>query len=241
MPKAEEIIDLRNRELSAQGNIRDLWQRTADQMYPYVDITSMSTPGSVKTDEIYDMTPYLDMCDMVSGVKQILIPSGQPFFAIKIKGNKPNDISTRYTSLVTEISHEEIYKSNFITEFDEVLKPLIVFGLASLYVDWTVKTGLNYKSPVIGTFQLLENARKIVDGIIVTVNYTARQAYEEFGDKVGQKVIEAYNDNKKQNDMFEFIYLVRPRQFDPNKSQNYSMNMPFESCIVNVKEKLIVV
>ncbi len=239
--KAEEIIDLRNRELTAQANIRSLWQQTANKLYPYIQIDATYEPGSIRTTEIYDQTPMLDAEDMVSGLKQILIPAGQPFFAIKT-GNATNDSIQRYTSMLTEVSHEEIYKSNFITEFDEVLRSLIIFGPASIFSEWTPKTGLNYKNCILGSYQFLENSKKLVDGTILTIKYTPRQAIEEFGeDKVGKEIMAAFDDPKKQNDLFNFIYLVRPREIvKPNLSQSFSGNMPWESIVVNEKEKLIV-
>ena len=241
--KAEEIIDLRNRELQAQANIRNLWQQTANKLYPYIQVNTIFEPGSIRTTEIYDQTPMLDAEDMVSGLKQILIPSGQPFYAIKVgTNNNVGDASKRYTSMLTEVSHEEIYKSNFITEFDEVLRSLIIFGPASIFSEWTVKTGLNYKNCVLGSYQFLENSKKLVDGTIITVQYTPRQAIEEFGEEnVGEEVMKAFNEPKKQNDLFNFIYLTRPREIiDPNLSQAVSDNMPWESIIVNEKEKIIV-
>ncbi len=241
--KAEEIIDLRNRELRLQANIRSLWQQTANKLYPYVQIDSTFEPGSIRTTEIYDQTPMLDAEDMVSGLKQILIPSGQPFFAMKIGGdNTTNDSTQRYISMLTEASHNAIYASNFITEIDEVLRSLIIFGPASIFSEWTVKTGLNYKSCVLGSYQFLENSKKLVDGIVLTIQYTPRQAIQEFGeDNVGEEVMKAFNDSKRQEELFSFIYLVRPRGiFNPNLSENFFGNMPWEATVVNEKEKIVV-
>ena len=237
---AEQIINLRNRELSAQSNIRSLWQQTADKLYPYVQIDSTYEPGSIRTTEIYDQTPMLDSEDMVSGLKQILFPSGQPFFAIKTSGT--SDSSQRYISMLTERAHEEIFSSNFITELDEDLRSPIIFGPACLYSEWTKKTGLNYKNQMLGSYQFIENSKRLVDGIVITVKYTPYQAIEEFGeDKVGKDVLAAYHDEKKQNDLFSFIYVIKPRDIiNPNLSKRYSGNMAWEEQVVNEKEKLIV-
>ena len=237
---AEEIIDFRNRELAAQGNIRNLWQQTANKLYPYVQIDSTYEPGSIRTTEIYDQNPMLDSEDMVSGLKQILFPTGQPFFAIKTSVN--SDVSQRYISMLTERAHEEIFSSNFITELDEVLRSLIIFGPSSLYSEWTPKTGLNYKHAILGSYQFIENSKKLVDGIIITAKYTPRQAIEEFGeDKVGKDVMDAFKNPKKQNELFSFIYVIKPRDIvNPNLSSRYSGNMAWEEQVVNEKEKLIV-
>ena len=241
MSRVDEIIDLRNRELAAQANIRSLWQDTSKKLYPYVQIDATFEPGSKRTTEIFDQTPMLDAEDMVSGLKQILIPSGQIFFAIKTGVNNENaDASQRYTSILTELAHDEIFASNFITEFDEVLRSLIIFGPASIFSEWTPRTGLNYKNSVLGSYQFLENSKKLVDGIIITVQYTPRQAIEEFGeDNVGADILKASGEPKKQNDLFNFIYLIRPREIiNPNLSPLVNGNMAWEQVVVNEKEKI---
>ena len=234
----EEVIDFRNRELAAQANIRNLWQDTSRYIYPYVEITASFAPGTRRTRKIYDITPMLDSEDMVSGLKQILLPAGQDFFAIKVGSDKLPDNIQRYISKLTTAAHEHIFNSNFITEFDEVLRSYINFGPASIYSDWIPGIGLNYRNSVIGTYQFIENSKKLVDGIIVTVSYTPRQAIEEFGEDVGADVLKASKEPKKSNDKFEFIYLVMPRKvINRSLSQSVSDNMPWEETIVNVKEK----
>jgi len=238
----EEIINLRNIELATQGNIRNLWQDTSTYLYPYVQITSKFESGTPRTKEIYDLTPMLDAEDMVSNLKHILFPAGQQFFAIKVGNNNdlPDNIQ-RYISILTEVTHDQIFNSNFITELDEVLRSLIDFGPASIFSEWTAKTGLNYCNTTIGTYQLIENSKKLVDGIIVTIDYTPRQAIEEFGDKAGLEVIVASNDPKKANTRFEYIYIIQPRKvINPNLSQKINTNMKWEEQVVNVKEKLTV-
>lgn len=235
----EEIINMRNIELTAQANSRTLWQDTSEFVYPYVQITSKFEEGTPRTKEIFDMTPLLDSEDMVANLKHILFPAGQVFFAIKVGDSKklPDHVQ-RYISMLTEVSHDQIFNSNFITELDEVLRSLIHFGPASIFSEWTPKTGLNYRASVIGSYQLIENNKKLVDGIIITIEYTPKQAIEEFGNKAGKDVIEASNDPHKVNTKFEYIYIIKPRETtNPNLSPNVNTNMAWEEQVVNVKEK----
>ncbi len=238
----EQIINLRNIELSAQGNIRNLWQETSDFVYPYIQITSKFEPGTRRTKDIFDLTPMLDAEDMVANLKHILFPAGQVFFAIKVGNNTelPDNIQ-RYISMLTEVTHDQIFNSNFITELDEVLRSLIHFGPASIFSEWTPKTGLNYRNTVIGTYQLIENSKKLVDGIIISIEYTPKQAMDEFGNEAGPEVLKAADDPQKVNTKFEYIYIIKPRDaINPNLSPNIGSNMPWEQQVVNVKEKLIV-
>lgn len=239
---AEEIINLRNIELAAQANVRSTWQDTSNYIYPYVDITTTRTPGTQRTREIYDITPMLDAEDMVANLKHILFPAGQMFFSIKVgDGSAVPDEIQRYISMLTQVTHDELYNSNFITELDEDLRSLIIFGPAPMFSEWTKKTGLNYRTAIIGTYQLIENSKKLVDGIIITVKYNPKQAIEEFGDDAGPDVIKASQDPKKSNTKFEYIYIIMPREFiDRKRPTNINTNMPWEEQVVNVKEKLIV-
>ena len=177
----EEIINVRNIELTAQANIRNLWQETSNFVYPYVQITSKFEDGTRRTREIFDLTPLLDSEDMVSNLKHVLFPAGQVFFAIKVgNSTKLPDHIQRYISMLTEVTHDRIFNSNFITELDEVLRSLIHFGPASIFSEWTTRTGLNYRNTVIGTYQLIENSKKLIDGIIITVEYTPKQAIDKY-------------------------------------------------------------
>ena len=238
---AKEYIQLQKTEEDKQSNTRRLWQDTADTMYPYVQITSTYESGTPRTKTIYDTTPYLDMCDMVSGLKFILLPVGQNFFAVKSMGNIRSDIAQRYLSIVTEIAHEKIFASNFTTEFDEILRNLIIFGPAVLYTDWTKKTGLNYKSAEIGTFQFIEDNSKRVETVIIKFQMTANNAYNEFKGNVGKLVLDAYNKTETQNNKFWFIHYVGPRKKrNPNLSDKYNMNMLYESVFIDVVDEMII-
>ncbi len=239
--KAKEIINEFSREEARQANIRSLWQDASDYIYPYVDITALRTPGEARTDKIYDMTPMLDMLDMVSGLKQVLIPVGQSFFAVKLinSENNRNDAIQRYLSLVTEQAHEEIFSSNFITEFDEVLRSLIVFGPGSIYSEWTKKTGLNYRASTVGSYILIEDSTKNVVGKLEKISLTAQQAYEEFGNKAGEEVVKALGEPNKSGECYDFIHKIAPRK-NRNPDLKDNLNKPYESIIVNVKEKVVV-
>jgi len=237
--RANQIIAEYERENSRQANVRTLWQDTADFIYPYIDITTTRTVGEYRTDRLYDMTANLDMQDMVAGLKQILLPSGQLFFAIKMQREEDNnDKTTRYLSMLTARAHEELFASNFITEMDEVLRSLIVFGPGSIYSEWMVETGLNYRASIVGSYVLIEDAAKNVIGKLEKVTLSAFQARMEFGENAGTKVLECAADPKKKDENFEYIHKISFRKLR-NKFLSDTLNMPYEAIYVNVKEKSI--
>ncbi len=240
---AQEIVKLHQREYDKTSNFRVRWQETADLVFPRENqIITIQTPGRDKTIWIYDPTAIMDSQDMASGLSNIFIPYGQQFFGLVAKDKELNEIDAvrRYLSRATSITHDELFESNFMLQLNETLRSLIVFGTGCLYSEWDDKRlGLNFKDWDISFYQFLENNHGIIDTILLKYPMTARQAKQQFGDKAGKLVLEALTKPENENNVFDFIHYVGPRD-DRNVNFTDNLNMPFESVFVNVKEELVV-
>lgn len=238
--RVDTIIAVFQQEEAKAGTFRDLFQRTADLVYPRRDqITMMSAPGENKTNRLVDSTAVMASMEMASGLSQNLIPPGQPFFALEASRRQLNDIESvkNFFSDAADIIHEHLFGSNFLTELNSVLRALSVFGTGNIFSEFT--TELNFREYDIGSYLISENSKGRVDTMRMKVVFTARQAIEEWGNKAGAKVLIAAADEKTANDVFEFIHVVQPRE------QRFSMrggnlNMPFESVIIGLKDKNLI-
>jgi len=238
--KAKEYIAEYGRLKGLQSNSRDLWQRTGDKMWPYVQIDSEYTIGTDRTKEIQDTTPMLDMLDMVSGFLQVLIPSGQTFFEIKVSEKQSrNDRIQRYLSYLTEAAHVKIFASNFMIKMAKVLISMITFGPGCIFTEWKRKKGgLNYKTSNIGSYVIIEDDSENIIGSIHKFKLTAQQAYKIYGDNAGPKVIDAMKKPETIQDEFWFLYRVMPRDdFNSRLSRQYNMNMKYTACVVQIKDE----
>lgn len=238
--KAKEIIKEQEREEQKASNFRNLYQEVADHMLPRENqITGVRTPGEDKSQQIYDPTAMLDLQDMASGLSALVFPPGELAFGITVKDREiaNKDEVKRYLALATQITHDELFSSNFMLQLNETLSSLIGFGTGNLYSEWNL--GLNFKDWDVSFYTFKQNSAGIVDTMLLKFPLTARQAIQEFGDKAGTKVIEDSKDPKKESDKYDFIHRVGPRK---ERNQNFtdSLNMPFESIFVNVKEELTV-
>jgi hypothetical protein len=238
--KAKEIVDLRNREKGKQSTFRSLWQEIADIGCPFIHpITDTYAPGSDLMQNIFDPTMMEEGENMASGLSNNLMPAGQQFFLIRAGDRQIQQMQhvRRYFSELTELAHQALANSNFLSQTDMSLLMWLQFGMACNYSDWTVKTGLNFRDYGIGTWQAMENAEGIIDTIIMTVPRTARQCVQQFKiQNVGESIFEAYNKPETRNDSFNIIHLVRPRaERDQNMIDN--RNMPFESIYVSEKDQ----
>ena len=236
--RAQTILKQFEKEEAKAANFRNLYQEAADYIFPRENqITSMSTPGEKKTDHLIDTTAVMASIEMASGLSQNLVPPGQRFFVVRASLRDLNEIEAvkRYLGEITEITHEHLYGSNFMLQLNETLRSLCVFGTANLFSEYT--TFLNFRDYDIGQYIILENSKGRVDTMYMKFVYTARQAEQEWGDKVGEKILKALAD--KPNEPFEFLHVVMPRE-DRKPGLSDNLNMPFESSYINIKEKIFV-
>jgi len=238
--KAKEYIAEYNLLAGKQSNSRSLWQRTGDAMWPYVQIDGGYTIGTDRTKEIQDTTPMLDMLDMVSGFLQVLIPSGQTFFEIKVSERySRDDTIQRYLSYLTEASHEKIFASNFMIKMAKVLISMITFGPGCIFTEWKRKKGgLNYKASNIGSYVVIEDDSENIIGSIHKFKLTAQQAHKLYGDNAGPKISKAVEKPETMQEEFWFLYRVMPREnINPRLSRQFNLNMEYEATIVQIKDE----
>jgi len=238
--KAKERIQLRDRLKNLQSNFRNLWQNTADLIFPQTyPILETHTPGHDLMSMVHDTTAIIESENMASGLSNNIMPPGQLFYALRAGRKELNDIQRvrRYLGYLTEQSHEALFNSNFITQIDNVLQAWLTFGTGNVYSEWTVKTGLNFREYPIGMYQCIENAQGIIDTNIVTCKRTALQCVEEWGrENVGEAIAKAYDNAEKQQDKFDIVWIVRPRR-NRNGQMLDNMNMPWESVYVAETDK----
>ena len=238
---AEELISLFNHEETKVFNFRALYQDVADLMFTRESqITTKRMPGEQIL--LGDPTGENASIEMASGLFVNWFPPGQRFYNIVMSDRRLNEIETvkRTLGQITEISHEKRAASNFVLQANESLRSIVTFGTMNMYSEWIPGSGLNYRDYDIGQYLIMQNSKGIIDTVMIELPYTARQAVQEFGEgNAGKSVTEAMKSIKKQNDIFKFIWIVRPRQKrNPRLTDN--LNMPFESVFVAIKDKLII-
>ena len=235
---AEKLIAQFNAEEAKAANFRNLYQETADLVFPRENqITSVQTPGAEKTDRIVDTTAIMASQEMASGLSQNLVPPGQPFFALQATDREVNKAERvrRYLSEISDITHEHLFSSNFLMQLNETLRSLSVFGTGCLFSQYDL--GLNFIDYDIGNYVIMENSKRRVDQIFVKFCYTATQAFEKWGEKAGGLVVDAMKDSKTSNKTFEFLHYVAPRGTGNPLLKN-NINMPFASYYIAIKDKI---
>ena len=199
-------------------------------------IIGVRTPGEDKSLQVFDPTAMLDLQDMVSGLSAAFFPPGELAFGLTVRNRELAERHKRYLALASQITHDELFASNFMLQLNETLSSLIGFGTGNLYSEWDA--GLNFKDWDVSFYVFKQNSAGLVDTVIVKYLLTARQAVQEFGDKAGEKVLEDVKKSETDSNRFVFIHRVGPRK-ERNQRFTDNLNMPFESIYVNKEEQFV--
>ncbi len=242
--RAIELLALYDREYNGNGdaNFRSIYQEVADVMFPREsNITTERAKGDVIGRNIIDPTGLMASMDMAAGLSINLFPPGDKFYNVKMSDPELNKIPEVEKKLleITEVSHEKRVNSNFMLQANETVRSLGTFGTGNMFSDWKAGIGLTYKDYDIGMYTFMENELGLVDTMMIEFPFTAKQAFQKWGDKAGETVVEKVEDEKTRGDEFKFVWIVRPRDLDKQTSDENTA-MPFESIYISRTDNVIV-
>lgn len=243
--KAEQYIKSYDIEWNKNGNFRNLWQETADLEFPREsNISSFNYRGTEQTRKVYDPTAVIDSKEMADGLLSAIIPAGEYFFKWNVSKDNiggQSDEFDDYLARATDKHHRSLFSSNFMSQESEFMRSLIVFGTGNLYSEWSIKAGgLNFKDYDIALYLMLLNSEGMIDTMMIKFPFTARQAVQKWKDNAGKKILEVNADPKKQEDIFQILHIVRPREKRNPRFSEDPMNMPWESVYIDVKNKHLI-
>lgn len=242
MTEAIELIALFDKEWESDSNFRNIYQEVANVMFPRESrITTTREPGTVLGSNILDTTGLTASIDMAAGLSINLFPPGDKFYNVLMSDDTLNDIDVvkRKLGQITEISHEKRANSNFMLQANETLRSLGTLGTGNMFSEWIPGVGLNYTDYDVGMYTFMENPQGMVDTMMIKFTFTAKQAFQKWGNKAGKTVLEKMKDVKNHSFELEFIWIVRPRDL-AKQIGSVSTAMPFESFKVSRKDKEIV-
>ena len=184
-------------------------------------------PGQKYTEFQVDSTGSIASHRFMAIADAFLTPHNQPWKMIR--ANDPYVMKQKgvrdYFDAVSATLWYETYRaeSNFIAQNQQNFQILGVFGNPCMYVDeletkpGRSQPGLRYVSCGPGEIYKLKNYQGRTDGVIRHFRWTARQAYQKWGDKIPQlyKAALEKNDNYTLWDFLQFV--IPASDYDPMK------------------------
>jgi hypothetical protein len=188
--------------------------------------------------DVFDSTAINAAFRLASNIFSYLMPVGTKWFEFEPSAYEDvqNSGIVEWLSKATRITHKEIWRSNFIREMFAALRSVVVFGTGVISVE-KVKKELVYMAHHVGDISFQENSKGVIDVVFKDVVYTARQAVQEFGDELPEKIKKAAVNPKEANTKFDFIHAVVPNS---DFSSDKIGSKKFRSVYIYKADKVIV-
>lgn len=240
--KSIERMAVFDKERGQDSNFMNMYQEVADVMFPRESrITVDREHGAILGRHILDTTGLTASIDMAAGLSINLFPPGDKFYNVLMSDDALNEIPAvkRKLGEITEISHEKRANSNFMLQANETLRSLGTFGTGNIFSEWKAGVGLNYTDYDVGMYTFQENELGLVDTMMIEFPFTAKQAFQKWGDNAGETIVKKAEDPKTSSEEFKFVWTVRPRDLD-KQAGSENTAMPFESFIDSRTDKVAV-
>ena len=206
---------------------RNEWINTYEEVGRYcwpnarhiVKSVTVEDKGQVLTTNIADCTAIKAALRMTSGIVSYLMPIGTWWF--EFKPSDPTLLKNREvlrrTSEATEITHAEMFRSNFIREIFTTVRSMVTFGTGCISVE-KVDGSLVYRNYHIADIFFEENSKGQIDTVFRRMYYTARQMVQEYGEENLSDSVKSALKAKDFSKRFEVVHCVYPRtDYDTSK------------------------
>lgn len=220
-----------------------VWQEIEDRIAPTDVQFSNRTPGQPKgqqrTEKVFDATPGLALDRFKAAIHSLVTPRNQQWHRLKpVDEDLAEDMEVvRYLEEVTRRLFSARYSANFDTESQGCYYNSGKFGSMGLFVGEIPGRSLFYRNVPMKQLFFAENEYGVVDLVHRDWFWTARQAYQKWGDKLPRVIREAAE--KRPNQEFRFLHVVKPRE-DADVSRFDHRGMPYVSYYVSLDTREVI-
>lgn len=255
---ATEIIRRYNELDGARGTWKAHWQDIADHIIPRKATVNRShSQGDKRTEKQFDGTAADAVDELVAILFNNMTNPAQHWFGLRPIGVPAEGDEQRRARAWLDQSIETMAaalgQSNFYQQILEALADLVTFGTAAVFSEEQPLgkrvepapdrlngfNGFNFRTLPIAEYVIDVDNQGLVDSVYRKFELTARQAVQRWGGDAGKSVMQAFEDEKKRHQGFEFIHCLVPRD-DRDWQDRRAIAMPVASTYVAVKDKHVI-
>lgn len=241
---AEDICAEHGRLSADRGTLESHWEEVARLVVPAYKgaftAHNHRTPGEKRTEHQYDSTAAIAANRFSAIMESLLTPRNARWHRLvpSDKTLKRNRQVRLWFDEATDVlfKYRQRAKANFQNQMREGYFALGTWGTGALFIDALDEPGggLRYRSVHVGELYFSENHQGVIDRAIRRFPFTARQAFQRWGEALPEKIQQAAKD--KPETEFWFLHCVKPRA-DRDVQRLDSKNKPFASYYVSEEGK----
>ena len=239
-----------------RGTWESHWEEVASRVLPRYSqnfstdgFGTLLTTGAKKTQQLVDATASLALPKFAAVVESMLTPRNSRWHRLRPLDPvlQRNRVAQEYFEDVADVlfRYRDAPRAGYASQQYEVYLSLGAFGTGAMFVDALDDRfggGLRYRAIHLSEIYFLENHQGIIDTAFRKFSLTARQAMQQYGDKVPQDIKDAAGEEEKKEKPFWFVHCVKPREdvegFDPERAD--MKGMPYASFTVSLTGKTVV-
>lgn len=223
----------------ARGTWETHWQDCANHMLPIrADFITQRTPGQKLMQYVFDSVPLWALESFAAGMHALLTSPTLRWFSLKTQDDRLN--TNQRVGAWLDAASEVMYalfngpRHNFASQSYQIYLDLGLIGTGALAVLESPNSGVLFSNRHVKECVVQENDEDRIDTLVRQWDYTAKQAYQAWGDRAGEAVLKALE--TQPNRTFTFLHTVKPRmKRDPQRSDR--MHKAFLSRYTNLTER----
>ena len=233
-------------ELAQQRQLHDyIWQDMVELMLPgSADITRYRTPGSTRTDRLFDTTAIMAPQTLAANLMGAVTNPAIQWFRLQFRDAllKDNQEVATWLNACDEIMLRAYNASNFYQAAHTYYLNLAIFGTAAMYASATERlqrggtkeVSLRFHTLSTGHYCIAENADGKVDTLFRCLELTPRQAKQQFGEvAISRPLRTMIRDPLQMDKPKRFLHCVYPRETD-GKGRPGNKNMPYAETYLEI-------
>lgn len=240
----EELIKLYGALKVDRDNMYSIWEECRFYFNSEKQLMQPNNSGSKQIEQSTPLNPvgYDSSMRLASGLFSNTWSSGDQVFSFKVSQSQLGENEDEMKDWAIDAAKtcmDRITSTNFsITAYDMMLS-YSRLNTGVIYFEWQDDKGLVFKEIPITDCCISEDSDGYVNTVIREFQFTARQAYQKWGDNCHQDVKDAAKDSDKANNKITYLHYVMPRKEYKKDSKN-TMDLPYKSCYVNKEKKHLV-
>lgn len=243
-PRAEQLIQEYEQELSRRKNWESYWQTLHDYFYiESSDVNKTYSNGNeLDSNYLWDSTT-LEASDVfASGFMNYLTPPTSGW--ARLRHRDPNFSTNKAIGdFLEEVMSEVNYalnRSNFYDQMFPAYKSSGVYGTALLFEEEDIEDDIRFHNLPLKQSVIVEDARGRVCKFYIEFEYTAEQAAGKWGeDKLSTEMREEIKSGQGQSKKHKFLLFIADRYIREVQKTD-KKNLPVEAVWIDVQAKMTI-
>ena len=243
-PRADQLIQEYEEQLSARRNFESYWQTLHDYFYTEsADINSTYFSGNeLNASFLWDATTVECGDVFASGFMNYLTPPTSKWFRLRHKNRElaGNKAVTEYLEDVGAEVNYALNRSNFYDQMFPAYKSSGIYGTAPIFEEEDITDDIRFYTMPLKQVVIVEDARGRVCKYFIEFEYTAEQAAGRWGKEIlSTEMKEELEQGKGRSKKHKFLLHIADRYArDPQKQDK--RNMPYEAVWVDVEGRKLI-